>query len=83
MKLGAVGPYWRAAPWFLVSYLCVFFGAAWLWGRYQRVRAQRLADLLAEAERERTRSAEAAVREERARIARELHDVIAHHLSLR
>jgi len=60
----------------------VYFAAAWLWGSYQRVRAQRLADLVANAERERVAAAEAAGREERTRIARELHDVIAHHLSL-
>ena len=82
MKLLAVGPYWSVAPWFLVTYLWVFFGAAWIFGRYQRVRAQRVRDLMINAERERVAAAEAAVRAERLRIARELHDVVAHHLSL-
>jgi signal transduction histidine kinase len=51
---------------------------------YRRVRAQareRLA-LVAALERERERSAELAVLEERAKIARELHDVVAHGLSV-
>jgi signal transduction histidine kinase len=51
---------------------------------YRRVREQareRLA-LLAELERERERAAELAVLEERAKIARELHDVVAHGLSV-
>jgi signal transduction histidine kinase len=60
----------------------VYFAAAWLWGSNQRVRTQRLGDLVANAERERVAAAEAVGREERTRIARELHGVIAHHLSL-
>ena len=82
MKLLAVGPYWSQAPWFLVTYLWVYFGAAWLLGRYLRVRGQQTASLLSTLERERQESLAAAVRDERTRIARELHDVIAHHLSL-
>jgi hypothetical protein len=46
MKLLGVGPYWGQAPWFLVTYLWVFFGAAWLLGRYVQVRAQQTQDLL-------------------------------------
>jgi signal transduction histidine kinase len=82
MKLLSVGPYWTVAPWFLVTYLWVYFGAAWLLGRYLRVRSQQTQNLLVQVERERQESLAAAVREERTRIARELHDVIAHHLSL-
>ena len=82
MKLLAVGPYWGQAPWFLVTYLWVYFGAAWLLGRYLRVRGQQTASLVSTLERERQESLAAAVRDERTRIARELHDVIAHHLSL-
>jgi signal transduction histidine kinase len=43
---------------------------------------RRLRSLTAELEHERERSAHAAVGEERARIARELHDVVAHGLSV-
>jgi signal transduction histidine kinase len=61
------------------------FGLAWLIGDNLRVRRaytreleQRAADL----EREREERAALAVSQERARIARELHDVVAHHVSV-
>ena len=47
--------------------------AVWLFGRVLRSRA-----LLRSAERERVRAAQAAVTTERERIARDLHDVVAH-----
>jgi signal transduction histidine kinase/phage shock protein PspC (stress-responsive transcriptional regulator) len=47
--------------------------------RRRRVADRRVAEQLAGAERDRVRTA---VLEERARIARELHDVLAHHLTL-
>jgi signal transduction histidine kinase len=50
--------------------------------RVQRHQTQRLHALAAELERERERTAQMAVAEERARIARELHDVVAHALSV-
>jgi signal transduction histidine kinase len=50
--------------------------------RRQREQQRRLEDLTLHLERERERGARAAVAEERARIARELHDVVAHGVSV-
>ena len=61
------------------------FIIAWLVGRDLRRRRQRVVELEARAallEREREERAQQAVGEERARIARELHDVIAHGVSV-
>jgi signal transduction histidine kinase len=58
---------------------------AWLAGRNLRLRRARWAELQARAEgleREREEQARRAVTEERLRIARELHDVIAHSMSV-
>jgi signal transduction histidine kinase len=79
------GPYWAAAGWVRVLYLLFFFSAIWAWGRYVRIRrayTQELAARAERAERDREREADRAVAAERARIARELHDVIAHHMSV-
>ncbi len=60
-------------------------GVAWLIGQVSRANAQRTAGLRERAERlerERHIEARAAVAEERARIAREMHDVVAHSLSV-
>jgi len=57
----------------------------WAWGRYVRIRRAYAQELAARAERaERTREEEARRRvdEERLRIARELHDVVAHSMSI-
>ena len=61
------------------------FAIAWLVGRDLRRRRQRVVDLedrAAQLEREREEQAQLAVAEERGRIARELHDVIAHGVSV-
>ena len=61
------------------------FAIAWLVGRDLRRRRQRVVDLedrAAQLEREREEQARLAVAEERGRIARELHDVIAHCVSV-
>jgi signal transduction histidine kinase len=61
------------------------FAIAWLVGRDLRRRRQRVAgleDRAAQLGREHEEKAQRAVAEERARIARELHDVIAHSVSV-
>ncbi len=68
-----------------VAVLYLSFATAWLLGDAIRTRGERAAQLEARAaDLERTRAAEAgrAVVEERARIAREMHDVLAHSVSL-
>ncbi|MGZ4680870.1 MAG: sensor histidine kinase [Acidimicrobiales bacterium] len=67
-----------------VSNLAVF-GIAYATGRYVRVRrayTEQLELRAAEADERRRRDAERAVAEERLRIARELHDVVAHAMSV-
>jgi signal transduction histidine kinase len=63
----------------------VLYGGSWAVGRALRERSHRAAALAERAERaERDREAEAAraVAQERARIARELHDVVSHSISV-
>jgi len=58
---------------------------AWLlgvWARERRMYTGLVEERAERAEREREREAERAVLEERSRIARELHDVVTHHVSV-
>lgn len=67
------------------AYITLLFGGMWIMGRMLRrrvlhaVASERRA---LQAEREREDAARAAVTQERGRIARELHDIVAHGLSL-
>lgn len=62
-----------------VLYAPAFAG---LWVRQQRLKAAALEELAAQLEREREERARTAVAEERTRIARELHDEVAHAMSV-
>jgi signal transduction histidine kinase len=69
----------------VIAITASFVASAWLFGdtmRIKRVQAHDLALRAAELEVERDRNADQAVTEERLRIARELHDVLAHHVTL-
>ena len=68
-----------------VVWSVVILGAAWWFGdviRARRERESELEDRTIQLEREREENARRAVLDERVRIARELHDVIAHHVSV-
>jgi signal transduction histidine kinase len=67
------------------AFVALLLGATWALGDSARNRRAYTAELEARAarlERERELEASRAAAEERARIARELHDVIAHHVSM-
>ncbi len=70
---------------FLVGFHAFFDAAAWIAGDTMAARRATEASLqrrAAELQREREENARRAVFDERVRIARELHDVIAHHVSV-
>ncbi|HUG85712.1 MAG TPA: histidine kinase [Euzebya sp.] len=70
---------------FTVGINAAFYAAAWLLGdaaRRQRATQDQLARRAKELAVEREKVAGQAVTEERVRIARELHDVVAHHVSV-
>jgi signal transduction histidine kinase len=65
--------------------ILAFLASAWLFGDTMRIRRQQEVDLRTRAlelEMERDLNAGRAVTEERLRIARELHDVMAHHVTV-
>jgi signal transduction histidine kinase len=66
------------APWGEAAFGGVVMFVAWYVGRRLRLRSERAAQLL----REQAAEARRIVTEERTRIARELHDVVAHRVSL-
>jgi signal transduction histidine kinase len=68
-----------------ILYNLLLYGVAWWFGdifRQSREREQDLKIRTVELEHEREENAQRAVLEERVRIARELHDVVAHHVSV-
>lgn len=70
---------------FLSTLMTTPFILCWAWGRLTRVRRAYLIELedrAARLERERDAQSKVAVAAERARIARELHDVVAHNVSV-
>jgi signal transduction histidine kinase len=70
---------------FAITVPSLFFAAAWLIGDYLRTRRAYVAQLeerAARLERERDQDRRLAADEERTRIARELHDVVAHDVSV-
>ena len=70
---------------FELAFNVVIFLSPWALGavvRSSRVRESQLVERAGELERERERNAQQAVFAERVRIARELHDVVAHHVSV-
>lgn len=72
-------------PWIALPANVVIFGTAWILGDNLRTRRQYLGELEEKAARtEEQQAAEAnrAIAEERTRIARELHDVVAHSMSV-
>ncbi|MFC9787695.1 sensor histidine kinase [Rhodococcus sp. NPDC127528] len=70
---------------FLTAFLIVFLVAVWAFGDLRRVRNQELAGLTERTrllELERAQEAEIAAINERTRIAREMHDIVAHSLTV-
>ncbi|MFI9328192.1 sensor histidine kinase [Kitasatospora sp. NPDC052868] len=78
-------PYQLGESVLITALMSTPFILCWAWGRLTRVRRAYLVELedrAARLERERDAQAKVAVAAERARIARELHDVVAHNVSV-
>ncbi|WP_157252061.1 sensor histidine kinase [Nonomuraea typhae] len=69
-------------PWLLVLVACAIFAAAFFLGAMGRARREDRARLNAQVAATAQERAQRTVLEERTRIARELHDVVAHHMSV-
>ncbi|MEM9201447.1 MAG: sensor histidine kinase [Actinomycetota bacterium] len=72
-------------PWFAIPAFLVMYGTAWILGdnlRTRRAYTHELERNAAHAEAQRLAEARHAVADERTRIARELHDVVAHSMSV-
>lgn len=72
-------------PWFAIPAFIVMYGTAFVLGDNLRTRRAYLAELESAAERtlaQQRAESQSAVAEERTRIARELHDVVAHSMSV-
>ncbi|MEM9465915.1 MAG: sensor histidine kinase [Actinomycetota bacterium] len=72
-------------PWFAIPAFLVMYGTAWILGDNLRTRRAYMLGLertAAHAEAQRLAEARHAVADERTRIARELHDVVAHSMSV-
>ena len=85
VTLGVAAVRTSKSPWVAFVFPLVVIAAAWLIGDNLRVRRVYVAELeakAARAEAEREAEASRAAAQERGRIARELHDVVAHHVSV-
>jgi signal transduction histidine kinase len=85
VSIGASVLFSDDTPLVTVAFQYVVFATAWILGdsvRTHRAYAAELEDRAAAAERRRQEDAARAAAEERVRMARELHDVVAHHMSL-
>ncbi len=72
-------------PWFAIPAFVIMYGTAWILGDNLRTRRAYMLELertAAHAEAQRQAEARHAVADERTRIARELHDVVAHSMSV-
>ncbi|MDL5158479.1 sensor histidine kinase [Actinomycetospora termitidis] len=82
---GATGSMLTGAPWFELVFFGATMGGAWSLGwllRRESRRSTELARLADELAAERERSTRLALVEERSRISRELHDAVAHSVSV-